>query len=29
MAQFQDVDRPMEQEVAAVALKISAGALRF
>ncbi len=29
VAQFQDVDRPMEQEVAAVALKISAGDLRF
>jgi phenylalanine ammonia-lyase len=29
VAQFQDVDRPMEQEVAAVALKISDGALRF
>jgi phenylalanine ammonia-lyase len=29
VAQFQDVDRPMEQEVAAVARKISAGDLRF
>jgi histidine ammonia-lyase len=29
VAQFQDKGRPMEQEVAALALKISDGALRF